>query len=87
MFDALESEIERRLSQTRDILISLNKLSNDDEYSSFLKIQKGLLFVSFYASIEFTVTNTVARFLGGVSKSMLKKSRLNFKKIKKSKKL
>ena len=67
MFDALESEIERRLSQTRDILISLNKLSNDDEYSSFLKIQKGLLFVSFYASIEFTVTNTVARFLELIS--------------------
>lgn len=63
MFDALESEIERHLSQTKDVLISLNKLSNDTDYSNFLKIQKGFLFVSFYASIEFTVTNTVARFL------------------------
>ncbi len=67
MFDALESEIERRLSQTRDILISLSKLSGNDDYSSFLKIQKGLLFVSFYASIEFTVTNTVSRFLELIS--------------------
>ena len=57
MFDALESEIERRLSQTKDMVISLNKLSSDTEFTNFLKTQKGLLFVLFYASIEFTVTN------------------------------
>lgn len=69
MFDALENEIERRLSQTRELLLSLNKLSIDHEYSNFLKIQKGFLFVSFYASIEFTVTNTVTRFLEVISNS------------------
>ena len=67
MFDALESEIERRLSQTKDMVISLNKLSSDTEFTNFLKTQKGLLFVLFYASIEFTVTNTVSRFLESIN--------------------
>lgn len=69
MFNALENEIERRLSQTKEILLSLKKLSTDDDYSNFLKIQKGFLFVSFYASIEFTVTTSVTRFLEVISNS------------------
>ncbi|PJG44285.1 hypothetical protein XA39_02860 [Acinetobacter tandoii] len=75
MFNALEKEIEGRLFQTKEVLNTLNQFSDDLIFSNFFKIQKGLLFVAFYASIEFTVTNTVTRFLELVSENPNKPSR------------
>ncbi|MDH1519330.1 MAE_28990/MAE_18760 family HEPN-like nuclease [Acinetobacter johnsonii] len=74
MFQAIENEVESRLTQTNDILKTLSKLSDDTENGNFLKIQKGFLFVSFYASIEFTVTNIVSIFLEFLSNNPQKAS-------------
>ena len=65
MFDDVLTESTDRIMQSTILLNQIRNLEKDAGSSSLdlIKIQKGLLFVSFYASVEFTVTNCCSTFL------------------------
>lgn len=70
MFKSLEQEVSERLRQSAEILNHIRFLDSSTEYTDkeLIKIQKGYLFVSLYSSIEYTLTNTVSRFLEIISR-------------------
>lgn len=65
MFDDVSAESTERIRQTTILLNQIRNLERDAEISSLdlTKIQKGMFFVSLYASIEFTLTSCCSTFL------------------------
>lgn len=65
MFHDVLSESTQRIMQSTILLNQINKFENDSEICSLdlTKIQKGMFFVSLYASIEFTLTSCCSNFL------------------------
>lgn len=78
MYETVELEIRDRLNQSKELINHIKALEVSDQSPDLLKIQKGLLFVSLYSSIEYTITNVVSRFLELINTEQLKP--LNFKK-------
>ena len=65
MFADVLAESTDRIMQSTILLNQIRNLEKDPTSSSLdlIKIQKGLLFVSLYASVEFTLTNCCSNFL------------------------
>lgn len=65
MFSAVKAQSDERVRQSRTILQYIRTLEeqNDRTIDGLVKVQKGLLFVSFYAAIEYSVINCVSQFL------------------------
>jgi hypothetical protein len=68
MFESVEREILDRVRQSKAILNILDELepSDDESHPEIFKIQKGLLFVSLYSSVEFSLTAVVSSFLESI---------------------
>jgi len=60
-----------RIRQTFVLLQQLRRMETTDNTANdeIVKVQKGMLFVSLYASIEFTLTNAVSEFLSSLQSS------------------
>lgn len=65
MFDDVLAESTERIMQSTILLNQIRNLEKDSEISSLdlVKVQKGMFFVSLYASIEFTLTRCCSNFL------------------------
>ena len=64
MYQETEVAISARLGESRKLINHISSLDAGSlDNSELLKIQKGFLFVSLYASIEYTLTTTVSGFL------------------------
>lgn len=72
MYETVELEIRDRLNQSKELINHISVLEENDQSSDLLKIQKGLLFVSLYSSIEYTITSVVSRFLELINNEQLK---------------
>ena len=72
MYETVELEIRDRLKQSKGLINHISFLEENDKTSDLLKIQKGLLFVSLYSSIEYTITSVVSRFLELINNEQLK---------------
>jgi hypothetical protein len=72
MYEAVELEMQDRLNQSKELVNYIARFELADQNSEFLKIQKGLLFISLYSSIEYTITNVVSRFLETLRQEQLK---------------
>lgn len=69
MFSSISSESSDRIRQAALQLADIKKMeAESDSTTSYehLKIQKGLLFVSLYAAIEYTITASASQFLLGL---------------------
>lgn len=71
MFESVEREILDRVKQSKVILNLINDLEpkGGESQSESFKIQKGLLFVSLYSSIEFSLSSVTSSFLEYVGNS------------------
>lgn len=72
MYKAIELEIRDRLNQSKELLNHIANLEKSGQSPELLKIQKGLIFISLYSSIEYTITNVVSRFLEILKQEQLK---------------
>lgn len=65
MFGDVLAESTQRIMQSTIMLNQIKHLEKDPESSSLdlIKIQKGMFFISIYASIEFTLTSCCSNFL------------------------
>ena len=72
MYQSVELEIRDRLNQSKELMSHISNLEQDNRNSELIKIQKGYLFVSLYASIEYTVTSVVSRYLEILSQENFK---------------
>lgn len=71
MLASLRAGSDDRVRQTFLLIQQLRQLETADDAANkeILKIQKGLLFVSLYAALEFTLTNAVSEFLSALQSS------------------
>lgn len=67
MFNDIEKELVSRLSQTDVILKQVSVLEAINRTSDAARTQRGLVFVTMYASLEYVVTNCVMRLLELIS--------------------
>ena len=65
MLPSVRAGSEDRIRQTSLLMQQIRRLEAEEDAvaDEILKIQKGMLFVSLYASIEFTITSAVSEFL------------------------
>lgn len=68
MLNSLRSGSDDRIRQSSMLLQQVKRLEslNDSSLEEAIKVQKGMFFVSLYASIEFTLTNAVSGFLAAL---------------------
>ena len=62
----LESSDRIRQATLQLAIIKKTESESDDTFHDFVKIQKGLFFVSLYAAIEFTITASTSQFLSAL---------------------
>ncbi len=72
MYQSVELEITDRINQSKKLISHISSLELDNRNSELVKIQKGYLFVSLYASIEYTITSVVSRYLEILKQEQLK---------------
>lgn len=72
MYQTVQLEIRDRLNQSKELIRHICSLEKVEQSSDLLKIQKGLLFISMYSSIEYTITSVVSRFLELLKQEELK---------------
>lgn len=70
MFSSVSLESSDRIRQAELQLAAIKRMEIEAEsvstFHELIKIQKGLLFVSLYAAIEFTITASASQFLSGL---------------------
>lgn len=72
MYQTVELEIQDRLNQSKELINHILKMESEGQSPDLLRIQKGFLFISLYASIEYTIVNVVSRFLEILKQEQLK---------------